>query len=165
MLNVSGEKYFAQFLWVFINCTFAADQLKTTDQHALKRDLIKITLSYMEICYCHGNQNLKLVQAGCSSHYRKMNWVKLLFCSVSDVHVSWYFDYFFFLRKPIQIAYKLKCSKTQQVWLSFIFNNELKYFWRHFLFCHAPAFWQDISELFKVRLLWEDYRTQRKRWR
>ena len=132
MLNVSGEKYFARFLWVFINCTFAADQLKTTDQHALKRDLIKITLSYMEICYCHGNQNLKLVQAGCSSHYRKMNWVKLLFCSVSDVHVSWYFDYFFFLRKPIQIAYKLKCSKTQQVWLSFIFNNELKYFWRHF---------------------------------
>ena len=63
----------------------------------------------------------------------------------------------FFLRKPIQIAYKLKCSKTQQVWPSFIFNNELKYFWRHFLFCHAPAFSQDISELFIIRLLWEDY--------
>ena len=82
-------------------------------------------------------------------------WMKLnYFFSVLDVHVSWYvFRLLFFLRKPIQIAYKLKCSKTQQVWPSFIFNNELKYFWRHFLFCHAPAFSQDISELFIIRLL------------
>ena len=82
-------------------------------------------------------------------------WMKLnYFFSVLDVHVSWYvFRLLFFLRKPIQITYKLKCSKTQQVWPSFIFNNELKYFWRHFLFCHAPAFSQDISELFIIRLL------------
>ena len=60
-------------------------------------------------------------------------WIKLIYFFVPfrtfmsvDISIT------FFLRKPIQIAYKLKCSKTQQVWLSFIFNNELKYFWRHF---------------------------------
>ena len=86
-------------------------------------------------------------------------WIKLDYFffrfgrSCQLIHIS----ITFFLRKPIQIAYKLKCSKTQQVWPSFIFNNELKYFWRHFLFCHAPAFSQDISELFIIRLLWEGY--------
>ena len=58
----------------------------------------------------------------------KLNYFFVPFRTFMSVDIS----ITFFLRKPIQIAYKLKYSKTQQVCLSFIFNNELKYFWRHF---------------------------------
>ena len=83
----------------------------------------------------------------------KLNYFFVPFRTFMSVDIS----ITFFLRKPIQIAYKLKCSKTQQVWLSFIFNNELKYFCRHFFILSCTSvftrhFWITYNKIVMRRL-------------